>query len=287
MKFILNSGERYCFLRKEYLYYKARDRYFKTSGEKAMKWQLQKIDCGYEFLGGYQYLDVCGSIMRDAQLQMGYISNTPSVNKSVSTKFPEGYIVNFSSSMFGIMQEEPGENIDQFFQEFKDWQPLIWGKIDPLSAEKLKLVLDFSWPLESEEEVFLKLRKIDVPLFHTLSDELGIPELLQNLTFMFKSGSTQVECTFQGTGFCRSFDQGNSIKFFATERQQEQDNRSTSRKKRIAGNDYSWAVEMKIAVIEESPEYPCEKNNWGTDLLNRMFRLAVNAHNKIKKVVQL
>lgn len=252
-----------------------------------MKWQLQKIDCVYELIGGYQYLDVCGSIMRDAHLRLGYISSTPSVNKGISTKFPEGYVVNFSSSMFGMMQEEPGENLGQFFQEFKDWQPLIWGKIAPLSAEKLKLVLDFNFPVESEEEVFQKLKKIDVPLFHTLSNELNIPELMQNLTFMFKSGSTTVECTFQGSGFCRSFDHGNSIKFFATERQREQENLCASRKRRVAGNDYSWAVEMKIAVIEESPEYPCEENNWGADLLKRMTDLALDAHKKIRKEIQL
>ena len=252
-----------------------------------MAWCLHKIDCGYEFIGGYQYLDVCGSILRDSHLQLGYIPSSINADKVIASKNPEGFVVNISNSMFSMMQEEPDDRGEMFLDEFGKWQPLIWSRISPISCEKCKLVLEFILPVDSEEEVFRKLRQIDVPLFIALSNSLGIPELMQNLTFMFKSGSTTVECTFMGSGFSTPFASRNSINFFATDRQRKLENMRFCRKNKAAGNEYSWAVDMKITVTEDSPEYPEKQNDWGMKRFKRLVDLAWEVREKTGKIVRL
>lgn len=252
-----------------------------------MAWSLQRIDCAYDYLGGYQYLDVCGSVLRDAYAELGYIPGSINTEKIITSKNQDGFVVNFSSSTFSMMQEEPSDFGDVYLEEISQWLALFWGRVSPVSCEKCRLVLDFVLPARSEEEVFSKLGKINVPLFHDLSSAIGFPELMQNLTFMFRSGSTTIDCTFMGTGFITPVETRNSVSFFSTERQRQFERDRYNRKHKKAGNEYSWAVNMKISVTEDSPPSPTAENNWGADRLKRQFDIAWLTKNKSSEIIRL
>lgn len=252
-----------------------------------MAWSLQRIDCAYDYLGGYQYLDVCGSVLRDAYAELGYIPGSINTEKIITSKNPDGFVVNFSSSTFSMMQEEPSDRGEMYLEEIARWLALFWGRVSPVSCEKCRLFFDFVLPVRSEEEVFCKLRNINVPPFKDLSSAIGFPELMQNLTFMFRSGSTTVDCTFTGAGFTTPIETRNCVNFFATERQREFESAKYSRKHKKAGNEYSWAVNMKINVTEDYPPYPASGNNWGVDRLRRLFDIAWLTKNKSSEIIRL
>lgn len=252
-----------------------------------MPWLFQKIECGYEFLGGYRYLDQCGEILRNAQQGMGYIVNNVDSSKAVVSKNSDNFVAEFSCISFSLTQDEPEDSGELLLDELLAWHPVIWGNINPISLEKNKIIFDFSFPVASEQEVFERLAGIDIPLFDKLSDAMAMPKLMQNLTFMFKSGSTIAECTLMGRGFTTPVPSRNHVNFFATEGQRNLNSKVYSRKSKAAGNEYSWAVDLRIIVSEEQPVFPEKRNDWAIDRTRRLFDFAWEMRRKVKGIIRL
>ena len=225
--------------------------------------------------------------MKEVHEQYGYVNNQISTEKAIASNPIRGFTFNCSQTQFSLMQDEPNDKGELFKEELLKLQPLIWPNISPVSCEKCKLVVDFSSPATSEEEVFRRLAAVPNNLFDQLSDDIGIPKLMQDISFRFRSGSTMIEYALMGTAFSTPQRTRKNTAFFLTPNQKSLFEHSLFRKNKLAGIEYSWAINMKIAVSEEEAVYPLKENNWAIERFSRLLGIALDVRRKAGKVIQV
>lgn len=252
-----------------------------------MAWELQEISFGYDFIGGFQYLDKYGSILRVAQDRLGYIFVQTDKNRTIIKKPESDFVANFGMANFGLAQyePEPSDKGKMLLNELKALQPLIKDFINPLFYEKAKLTFEFVFPVSSKEDVYEKLSKINSPLFDSWSKEISFPKMMQNLNFFFRSGTTTVECVVCGKAFDIPAANKKNLKFFDTERQRAMQNREFTKKATRAGEKYSWAIAYRINVVEDQPIEPTEENGYAMDRINRLLNIGYDVFNKTKREI--
>lgn len=252
-----------------------------------MAWELQEISFGYDFIGGFQYLDKCGSISRFAQDCLGYVFVQTDKNRIIIKKPESGFVANFGMVNFGLAQNEPEPSDEgkMLLDELKALQPLIRDYINPLFYEKAKFTFEFVYPVQSKENVFEKLSKINSPLFDSWSKEISFPKLMQNLNFFFQSGTTTVECFVYGKSFSIPAPSKKNLNFFDTERQRAIQDKDLLKKETRAGNKYSWAIAYRINVVEDQPIEPTKENGYAIDRINRLLNIGYDVFNKTKREI--
>lgn len=251
-----------------------------------MAWQLYEAGFGYDFIGGFLFFDRLGSIMSIAQDKFDYSISPTAANRKelLVKKSRDGITAKISDDYFYLSQIEPRDFRQSFGVEIKKWLPIVADIISPSSYEKAKIILDYVWPVKSRDEVFVKLASLESPPFDCIEKESGFGKLMQNANFVFKSGATWVECGFFGRAFNVPTPSRQSLDFFNTTKQNELNAKSLFQKKTIAGVEYSWAVGLKISVIEETPPVPTRENDFSFERIARLMQIAENFHEYVKRL---
>lgn len=251
-----------------------------------MAWQLYEAGFGYDFIGGFLFFDRLGSIMRAAQNELDYnVCQTGNRKELLVKKSQDGFSAKINDDYFYLSQIEP-TGIDCFRGEIKKWLPIVVGAINPLSFEKSKIILDYVLPMTSKDEVFSKLLCIESLPFADIAQKTGFDKLMQNVNFVFRSGSTLVECSFFGRAFNIPTPSRQSLDFFNTRRQDELNTKSLLQKQTHAGIEFSWAIGLKVSAIEETPPVPSSENNFAFERIIRLMQIAEKFHDSARKVLK-
>ena len=250
-----------------------------------MKWFFYKLELQHEFLGGYQYLDNCGKILSIAETEHNYLSSGGDTKKATIEK-PEDKIVGiFSPVSFQLAQEEPSDSGTLLLKEFCSLEKLIFENIKPNSLNFTRCSIETLFPVESEENIFQIMSSFDNPLFNQLSKTLSRKKLLENINFMFRTGSVDLECQINGLKCSEEKNSKVMSPFFATDKQKSITERRNNKKANMAGKDFSFAIMLSVSATDRAAIFPCQENNWHSVIENN-FKISKSSTEIIQKELE-
>jgi len=251
-----------------------------------MDWSYHSFECGYDFLGGFQYLDHCGMLMSWAESELSYFVNSIDGQKAQAVKEQHGLNATVSANKFIITQNDPTDKGNIVLGEFNLWQENFITQIVPRSLEKAYVKVNSVHFVNSEDDVFEITRKIHNPVFDKLSEKFAMPKLMQDVILRFKSGTSGLNCCVHGISFqAKTVD--NSFAFFATKRQNDMIKALNKYQERISRKKYNFGVILTVEAFETEPIFPRIENNWNKEYFAGLFNKALKSTDTIKAELKI